>query len=294
MPPKKSQETVVKAEAKAGEGRHRVKHTSFARYISKVLHQIHPNLGISRNAMNEMVSFTNDMGTRIGTEAQALARSVHKQTVGARDVMFALASVLPGELHKHAKSEATKAVTKYSASEAGKKAKGMKKSASTRAGLQFRVGKDIRAFLGSKHQRVSMLAKIALAAVLEYLCAEILELSGNASKENKRQRITPRSLKLAVANDAELAHLLSNVTVAHGGVLPGIHGSLIPKKHHKKEGAAEKPKKRKASKKKASSKKAKKTKKASSKKAKKSSVKKAIAAAVKAEKLAVKAGEAAL
>ncbi|BDA47085.1 Histone H2A [Coccomyxa sp. Obi] len=78
--------------------------------------------------------------------------------------------------------------------------------------------------------RVGAGAPVYLAAVLEYLAAEILELAGNAARDNKKTRIIPRHIQLAVRNDEELSKLLSGVTIAAGGVLPNIHSVLLPKK----------------------------------------------------------------
>ena len=111
----------------------------------------------------------------------------------------------------------------------GKSSKSQTRSA--RAGLQFPVGRISR-FLrkGRYAARVRGGAPVYLAAVLEYLTAEILELAGNAARENKRARIIPRFVQLAIRNDEELNKLLGGVTIAAGGVLPNIHAVLLPKK----------------------------------------------------------------
>ena len=105
------------------------------------------------------------------------------------------------------------------------------KSRSERAGLQFPVGR-IHRLLAQGHyaERIAGGAPIYLAAVLEYLTAEVLELAGNASRDHKKQRIVPRHITLAIKNDEELSKLLQGITVPSGGVLPNIHSFLVPKK----------------------------------------------------------------
>jgi histone H2A len=142
----------------------------------------------------------------------------------------------------------------------GKSKGGKSTTRSARAGLQFPVGRISR-FLrkGRYAARVGGGAPVYLAAVMEYLSAEILELAGNAARDNKRARIVPRHIQLAVRNDEELNKLLGHVTIAQGGVLPNIHAVLLPKKKEKKEGAKKSKKsKKKSSKKKKSKKKSRK------------------------------------
>ncbi|XP_045199983.1 histone H2A-like [Mercenaria mercenaria] len=113
----------------------------------------------------------------------------------------------------------------------GGKAKSKAKSRSSRAGLQFPVGRIHRLLRkGNYAERVGAGAPVYLAAVLEYLAAEVLELAGNAARDNKKSRIIPRHLQLAIRNDEELNKLLSGVTIAQGGVLPNIQAVLLPKK----------------------------------------------------------------
>ncbi|GAA41240.2 histone H2A.x [Clonorchis sinensis] len=110
-------------------------------------------------------------------------------------------------------------------------AKGGKKTRSARAGLQFPVGRVHRLLrAGNYGERVGAGAPVYLAAVLEYLAAEVLELAGNAARDNKKTRIIPRHLQLAIRNDEELNSLLGKVTIVQGGVLPNIQAVLLPKK----------------------------------------------------------------
>ena len=110
-------------------------------------------------------------------------------------------------------------------------------SKSAKAGLQFPVGRIARYLKKGKYAtRVGAGAPVYLAAVLEYLAAEVLELAGNAARDNKKTRIVPRHIQLAVRNDEELSKLLAGVTIAAGGVLPNIHSVLMKKKGMGKSG----------------------------------------------------------
>ena len=107
-------------------------------------------------------------------------------------------------------------------------------SKSRRAGLQFPVGRIHRLLRkGNYAKLIGAGASVYLGAAMEYLTVEILELAGNAARDNKKSRIIPRHLQLAIRNDEELNKLLAGVTIAQGGVLPNIQAVLLPKKSDK-------------------------------------------------------------
>ena len=121
MPPKvsgkaaKKSGKAAKAIAKGDKKKKRNKRKeSYAIYIYKVLKQVHPETGISKRGMSIMNSFINDVFERICAEAGKLARYNKKKTLSSREVQTAVRLALPGELAKHAVSEGTKAVTKFS------------------------------------------------------------------------------------------------------------------------------------------------------------------------------------
>lgn len=122
MPPKgsgkKGEKNAAKKQALPGEKkvRHKKRRESYGTYIYKVLKQVHPDTGISTKAMSIMNSFVNDIFERIAAEASRLAHYNKKMTISSREIQTAVRLLLPGELAKHAVSEGTKAVTKYTSS----------------------------------------------------------------------------------------------------------------------------------------------------------------------------------
>jgi len=123
MPPKtsgkaaaksgKAAKAVTKGDKKKKKGRRK---ESYAIYIYKVLKQVHPDTGVSSKAMSIMNSFVNDLFERIAAEASKLAHYNKRSTITSREIQTAVRLLLPGELAKHAVSEGTKAVTKYTSS----------------------------------------------------------------------------------------------------------------------------------------------------------------------------------
>ena len=122
MPPKtpsKGAKKAVKPITKGakGEGKRRKKRKeTYSVYIYKVLKQVHPDTGVSSKAMSIMNSFVNDIFERIASEASKLSTHNGRSTISSREIQTAVRLLLPGELAKHAVSEGTKAVTKYTSS----------------------------------------------------------------------------------------------------------------------------------------------------------------------------------
>ena len=123
MPPKPSAKGAKKAAKSQKAGRtggdkkkRKSRKESYSVYIYRVLKQVHPDTGVSAKAMSIMNSFVNDVFERIAAEASRLAHYNKKSTISSREIQTAVRLILPGELAKHAVSEGTKAVTKYTSS----------------------------------------------------------------------------------------------------------------------------------------------------------------------------------
>ncbi|KAF2864636.1 histone-fold-containing protein [Massariosphaeria phaeospora] len=116
--PAEKKEAGKKTAAPSGEKKKRSKtrKETYSSYIYKVLKQVHPDTGISNRAMSILNSFVNDIFERVATEASKLAAYNKKSTISSREIQTSVRLILPGELAKHAVSEGTKAVTKYSSS----------------------------------------------------------------------------------------------------------------------------------------------------------------------------------
>jgi histone H2A len=214
---------------------------SFKPYIQIVLKQVHPDTAINSSALNMVNSMAEIIAKKVMSNANRMALHSELKTISSREIQSAIRVCLPGELGKHAVSEGVKAVTKFVSAgirdpNAKKLASGKKAPvlAQTKAGIQFSVSR-VRNLMEkmSMCSRIGSGAPVYLAATMEYIVAEILELAGNSARDNKRTRITPRDIKLTVLNDEELA-ILSNDIFMNGGVLPNIHTVLLPREKPKK------------------------------------------------------------
>jgi histone H2B len=105
-----------KKSAASSGGRRKSRNLTYASYIYKVLRQCHPDENISKKAMSIMNSFVNDIFERIAGEASKLAAYNKRSTISSKEIQTAVRLILPGELAKHAVSEATKAISKYDGS----------------------------------------------------------------------------------------------------------------------------------------------------------------------------------
>lgn len=171
-------------------------------------------------AANVLDSMLKELMGIVVAEAKELSMMNNRATLTSREVQTAVRLNLPGEVAKHAVAEGTKAVTKFSMNSGGPLSK--------RAGLQFPVSFCHNELKKRSGLRVGKGGSVYLAAVLEYTCAEVLELAGNASRDDHKRRIIPRHILLAVRSDEELTRLFKG-TIPFAGVVPGFQPSLV---HH--------------------------------------------------------------
>lgn len=214
---------------------------NFRGAIHRVLQQVHPGTRITLEAVNEINLILHKVGQKLTHDADLMAKNSHRQTVNSRDIQAAVRLNLSSEVGKHAIAAGTKAVTKYYASTGGRRVPNGasynvvdRVPKATRAGLQFQVARSesiIRT--EQRSDRVSDSAPVYLTAVLEYLCAEFLELAGHTAKEMHRNTITTRHLSLAILQDDELVQIINDHHILlSGGVIPFVYKKIVrpPKK----------------------------------------------------------------
>jgi histone H2A len=217
---------------------------SFDIFINKILKQVHPDTGITSKASDFLNNLIHAYISKIMKAANLLLLKAKQKTLNNRVIGTAVRIQLPGELKTHAVSEATKAVTKYNARTIVKKSerkKGEPKGTSYAAGLQLsvpRISKIMRQV--SFADNLGKPAAIYMTAVIEYLLAEILELAGNAARDNNKSRISSKFIFMAIVHDEELSKLSCGILMG-GGVIPNTVQQIVPSK-------PEKPKKKKTKK----------------------------------------------
>ena len=208
----------------------------FESYISKVLKQVSDKNGITSNSKQQLNSAICIVARTISLVVTRLTEIAKKKTISDNEVANAVRVLFSGDLAENSIHEGVKSVEKFSA-EASKGS-----SRQGKAGIIFPPSiaeKFLRNF-GYSNVRVTSTAPIFLAAVLEYLVAEVLILASKSATDNKRIRITIRDLQLSVGEDQELSTLFDklNVSFLGGGVVPYINSCLVTKKPRKKKSNA--------------------------------------------------------
>lgn len=179
---------------------------SFKAGIFRIFKQVHPDQRIKASTLEEINHMVNYIGVKI---IEAANVSNVAKTLTSRNILSGVRLVLSGELAKHAESEGVKAVRKYMSE--GTVAKRSRVTKGIRAGLQFAPSRALALIRKNTHSdRVGATASVYLAAVLEYLSAQILELAGNDARYNKYTTVMPQHVAKAIRNDDELARLFKD------------------------------------------------------------------------------------
>lgn len=196
---------------------------NFQTYIRRILNVASPSARISKESLDLLNFLTNTLGEALAAKTFLLAspinykstpvKSMGHKTLTSRDVQTAVGLVFPGELAKHGISESAKAVTRYASSVHLPNAK-----PSARAGLQLSVARTAHILRKNTSFRVSETAPVYMAAAIEYIIYELLELAGLAATNEKKRTISPLHIKQAVIEDEELSKLMRTL----GVLLPGF------------------------------------------------------------------------
>lgn len=207
----------------------------FETYISKVLKQVSPENGITANSKQQLNSVICTITKQISQWALKLTQISKKKTLSEKEVANAVKIIFPGELCTNSIMEGDQSISKFSNQDS------KNSSRQNKAGIIFPPSiaeKFLREF-GFTKIMITKHAPVYLAAVLEYITQDILQLASYMAKDNKRVRITVRDLELSVNTDSELSTLFRRCKIKFigGGVIPYIHQSLLMKKPRKKKKA---------------------------------------------------------
>eukprot|EP00029_Vermamoeba_vermiformis_P007816 TRINITY_DN3489_c0_g1_i2.p2 TRINITY_DN3489_c0_g1~~TRINITY_DN3489_c0_g1_i2.p2 ORF type:complete len:252 (-),score=15.40 TRINITY_DN3489_c0_g1_i2:97-852(-) len=222
---------------------------NWSSYNLKVLQQdlVHGanHLSLSTKAMTVVNDMLWDLYHRIMSESENLLALSKKNVITADCIQTAVRLITPGELALHAVSKARKSVTKgcgcgflddphthraaprKSSTDKSVDPKQPRQSISSRVGLAFPVGRILKKMRKDTKYRVNTTAGTYFTAVIEYISSEILELAGNMARDNRKKRIIPRHVLLAIRTDTELDKLYGDSLIAFAGVMPIITVTIL-------------------------------------------------------------------
>lgn len=183
---------------------------TFNIYMAKVLKDVHPSIGINGETQVQLDLIVKNIIRELTRRANGLLQQLStKNTLTLREFQAATNFVFTPDIARHANEEGLRAETRYRNAERGKKGKPIQKS--TQAGLSFSIPR-VRTVISqySDNKKIGDVATVYTTAVVEYLVAELLELSGNVAMRAKKQRITPYHLSHAIRDDREFSQLFRN------------------------------------------------------------------------------------
>lgn len=190
--------------------------------IHKLLKMIHPDSQLSNATLLLINNMILRLAYRLIRASNKILNSVNKKLLSVADISAAVKIIYGDELAKQALIDGNKAITKY------KNSKKIKLAKENHAGLKFKISTTyslIKKHI-NKDNSVFEDATIFLTAVLEYITAEILDLSGSLARENKKIQITPRDIFITIENDSELNNMFKGYFLGTG-VIPDINDELL-------------------------------------------------------------------
>ena len=202
-------------------------------YISRVLQKISPDIYIRSSSKEIIGDILDQIIHEIIIRAVRIAEHSGKKTINSREIQSAVRIYIKSELAKHAILEGNKAVTKYTNSDPGDKKNPIHKS--KRADIIFpvtRMDKLLKETAMHNENRLGSTTSIYLAAVMEYLTAEILELAATQARNHRHTRITPRDVGLAISQDEELNNLIIKKGLIQSGTKEILGFGVVPYIHY--------------------------------------------------------------